>query len=253
MQEVSLMPSDVVGYEVRDRVALITIRRPEKLNAINLQVSRDLQDAWTRFEAGEERVAVITGEGEKAFSAGADMTDLPELWRAIPGVGARVEKPVIAATSGYCIGGAVVLVQMCDLCIATESTSFIYPEARVGFTGGMIAGLAGRLPHKIAMEIMLMGRPMSAARACEVGFVNRVVPNGQHVEEALAWAGELARYAPLVLRTLKRFVTDQVLPRGPSEIMAAAQRDLQVVATSEDIQEGRAAWREKRPPEYKGR
>jgi enoyl-CoA hydratase len=247
------MPSEVVGYEVRDRIALITIRRPEKANAINLQVSRDLQDAWARFEAGEERVAVITGEGEKAFSSGADITDLPELWRCIPGVGARVEKPVIAATSGYCIGGAIVLVQMCDLCIAAESTSFIYPEARLGFTGGMIAGLAGRLPHKIAMEIMLMGRPMSAARAYEVGFVNRVVPNGQHIEEALAWAAELAGHAPLVLRTLKRFVTDQVLPHGPSEIMAAVHRDLQVVATSDDIQEGRAAWREKRPPHYTGR
>lgn len=247
------MQSDVVGYEVRDRVALVTIRRPEKANAINLQVSRDLQDAWSRFESSDERVAVITGEGERAFSSGADMSDLPELWRCIPGVGARVEKPVIAATSGYCIGGAIVLVQMCDLCIAAESTSFIYPEARLGFTGGMIAGLAGRLPHKIAMEIMLMGKPLSAARAYEVGFVNRVVPNGQHVEEALAWAAELAEYAPLVLRTLKRFVTEHVLPQGPSELMAAAQRDLQIVATSEDIQEGRAAWREKRPPHYTGR
>lgn len=247
------MSSEVVGYEVRDRVALITIRRPEKANAINLQVSRDLQAAWSRFETGEERVAVIAGEGEKAFSSGADITDLPELWRCIPGVGARVEKPVIAATSGYCIGGAIVLVQMCDLCIAAESTSFIYPEARLGFTGGMIAGLAGRLPHKIAMEIMLMGKPMSAARAYEVGFVNRVVPDGRHVEEAMAWATELAGHAPLVLRTLKRFVTEQVLPHGPSEIMAAAHRDLQVVATSEDIQEGRAAWREKRPPRYTGR
>lgn len=245
--------SEVVGYEVRDRVALITIRRPDKLNAINRQVALDLQAAWARFAASDERVAVVTGEGDRAFSAGADVSDLPELWRSIPGIGAALDKPVIAATSGYCIGGAIVLVQMCDLCVATESTQFVYPEAKLGFTGGMIAGLAGRLPHKIAMEIMLLGRPLTAQRAYEVGFVNRVVPNGQHVAEALAMAAELAESAPLVMQTLKRFVTEQILPKGPSELLALATRDLQVVQTSEDIAEGRTAYREKRKPEFKGR
>ena len=245
--------SEVVGYEVRDAVALITIRRPEKLNAINKQVALDLQAAWGRFEAGEERVAVIAGEGQRAFSSGADVTDLPELWRAMPGVGAAVEKPVIAAVSGHCIGGAVVLVQLCDLCIVAENARFSYPEARMGFTGGMIAGLAARIPHKVAMEMMLMARPISGARAYEVGFANAVVPDGQHIEEALAWARELAGFAPLVLRTLKRFVNDEVLPKGPSERMALALRDLGVVQGSEDIQEGRAAFREKRTPRYTGR
>jgi len=245
--------SEVVGYEVRDRVALITIRRPDKLNAINRQVALDLQAAWVRFAASDERVAVVAGEGDRAFSAGADVSDLPELWRSIPGIGAALDKPVIAATSGYCIGGAIVLVQMCDLCVAAESTQFVYPEAKLGCTGGMIAGLAGRLPHKIAMEIMLLGRPLTAQRAYEVGFVNRVVPNGQHVTEALALAAELAESAPLVMQTLKRFVTEQILPKGPSELLALATRDLQVVQTSEDIAEGRTAYREKRKPEFKGR
>jgi enoyl-CoA hydratase/carnithine racemase len=244
---------DVVSYEVRDRVALITIRRPEKLNAINKQVALDLQQAWARFGAGDERVAVVTGEGDRAFSAGADVSDLPELWRSIPGIGAPLDKPVIAAVAGHCIGGAIVLVQMCDLCVAGENTQFSYPEARLGFTGGMIAGLAARLPHKIAMELMLLGHAMPATRAYEVGFVNRVVPSGQQVEEALVWARELASYAPLVLRTLKRFVNEQILPKGPSELMALAHRDLQVVQTSEDIAEGRAAWREKRTARFEGR
>lgn len=243
--------NDVVTYEVSDRTALITIRRPEKLNAISAGVALELQAAWERFETGEERVAVIAGEGDN-FSAGADVNDLPELWRCIPGIGAKVEKPVIAATSGYCIGGAIVLVQMCDLCIAAESTSFIYPEAKLGFTGGMIAGIAGRIPHKIAMEMMLLGRPLSARRAYEAGFVNAVVPDGQQAETAQKWAAELAEHAPLVLRTLKRFVTGQVLPQGPSELMALAHRDLQDVQTSDDIKEGRAAWREKRPPRFSG-
>jgi enoyl-CoA hydratase/carnithine racemase len=243
---------EVVSYEVRDRVALLTIRRPEKRNAINKQVALDLQAAWTRFEAGNERVAVITGEGDIAFSAGADVTDLPELWRCMPGIGARVEKPVIAATAGHCIGGAVVLVQLCDLCVAAENTRFSYPEAKLGFTGGMIAGLAGRIPHKVAMEMMLLARPIAAQRAYEVGFVNAVVPVGRQVDEALAWAEGLAGHAPLVLRTLKRFVTEQVLPKGPSELLALAQRDLLAVNTSADSAEGRAAWQERRTPEYRG-
>src|SRR5215212_8206480 len=128
---------DVVSYAVRDQVALITIRRPEKMNAINKQVALDLQQAWARFAASDERVAVVTGEGDRAFSAGADVSDLPELWRSIPGIGAELDKPVIAATSGYCIGGAIVLVQMCDVCVAAERTQFVYPEAKLGFTGGM--------------------------------------------------------------------------------------------------------------------
>jgi enoyl-CoA hydratase/carnithine racemase len=103
------------------------------------------------------------------------------------------------------------------------------------------------------MEMMLMARPMTAQRAYEVGFVNAVVPDGEQVEQALAWAAELAEHAPLVLRTLKRFVTEQVLPKGPSELMGRTMRDLGVVQTSEDIEESRAAWREKRKPHYKGR
>ena len=118
----------------------------------------------------------------------------------------------------------------------------------------MIAGLAARLPHKIAMELMLMGRPMSAPRAYEVGFVNQVVPN-RAADRGGAGLGapNWPIYAPLVLRTLKRFVNEQVLPKGPSELMALANRDLQAVQTSEDIAEGRAAFREKRPAQFKGR
>ena len=243
---------EVVSYEARGRVALITLRRPEKRNAINGQMARDLQAAWQRFEAEAEIVAVITGEGH-SFSSGADVLDPPELWRCMPGIATKVEKPVIAAVSGYCVGGAIVLAQFCDLCLAAETAQFIYPEARLGFTGGMIAGIAARLPHKIAMELMLMGKPISAQRAYEFGFVNKVVPDEQLLDEALAWADELSTYAPLVMRTLKRFVNESVLAKGPSELMAIANRDLGIVRESEDGQEGRQAFREKRRAVYQGR
>src|SRR4029079_4134401 len=97
-------------------------------------------------------------------------------------------------------------------------TKFSYPEAKLGFTGGIISALPSRIPHKIAMELIMMCRPMDAQRAYEVGMVNKLVPAGKHVEEAVAWGTELADFAPLVLQTIKRFVTETVLPKGPSEL-----------------------------------
>jgi enoyl-CoA hydratase/carnithine racemase len=169
----------------------------------------------------------------------------------MPGLGGSLDKPVIAAIQGYCIGGAYILVQFCDLAVAADNTVFIYPEAQVGFTGGLIAGCAVRIPHKIAMEFMLLGQNLSAQRAYEVGMVNKVVPLGQQLEAAMEYANILANSAPLVLKTIKGFV-NQTIPKGPSELSALARRELLTVSTSEDGAEGRAAFREKRTPEFKG-
>ena len=136
-------------------------------------------------------MAILTAAGDRAFTSGADVTDLPELWRAIPGVGFQTDKPIIAATSGWCVGGGVVMVMMCDLMVSTEDTIFYYPEAKLGVTGGMISSLVSRMPHKLAMEMMLLCSKVPARRAYEVGFVNRVVANGQHETEALAMAEQM--------------------------------------------------------------
>lgn len=245
--------TDVLNITQHGRVTLFTLNRPDKLNAINRQMALDLQRAFAEFDASDQRVAVIAGSGERAFSSGADVSDLPELWRCIPTVGITTEKPVICAVQGWCVGGAFVMAALADLCVAAEGTRFSYPEARIGLTGGMIAGLAGRIPHKVAMEVMLLGRPLSARRAYEVGLINEVVPDGKQVETALAMAEELAGMAPLVLATLKRFVTEEVLARSPSERMARTLRDLAVVRESADIKEGVAAAKEKRPPVFLGR
>ena len=234
-------------------VTLFTINKPNKRNAICSQTAVELQTAFAAFDASNQRVAVITGSGDIAFTSGADVNDVPELWRCIPSAGIATEKPVIGAVGGWCVGGGVVLAAMCDLLVVAENAKFSYPEAKLGLTHGMIATLAGRLPHKVAMEIILLGTTLQANRAYEVGFANRVVPTGQQVQSALEMAGELAVMAPLVLRTLKRFVIDSVLPISPSEQFARAKRDLEIVANSEDFQEGLAAFEQKRTPVFKGR
>lgn len=242
----------VVTTEERGPVSIIRINRPEKRNAISSGVAVGLQQAFQAFDASHQRVAILSAVGDRAFTSGADVTDLPELWRAIPTVGFQTDKPVIAATSGWCVGGGIVMVMMCDLMVSTEDTIFYYPEAKLGITGGMISSLVSRMPHKLAMEMMLLGTKIGAQRAYDVGFVNRVVPNGQHETEALAMANELLDSAPLVIGALKRLAAE-VLPVGPVERMVAVSQTLGRVRTSEDTHEGIRAYRERRKPNFRGR
>jgi enoyl-CoA hydratase len=241
----------VVQVETKGSVSIIRINQPEKLNAVSSRVAIELQDAFTAFDHSEQRVAILSSVGERAFCAGADVTDLPELWRCIPGVGFRTEKPIIAATTGWCVGGGIVMVMMCDMMVSTQNTVFYYPEAKLGLTGGMISSLVSRMPHKLAMEVMLLGTKVTAQRAYDVGFVNRVVPDGQHEAEAMAMAEELLGSAPLVIATLKRLVND-ILPTGPVERMARLQIEMATVRNSADLKEGLAAKREKRAPRFVG-
>jgi enoyl-CoA hydratase len=245
--------SSVVTVEQKGPVSIIRIARPDRMNAISSAVAVELQKAFQEFDRSEQRVAILSSVGDRAFSAGADVNDLPELWRCIPNVGFRTDKPIIAATTGWCVGGGIVVVMMCDLMVSTQSTQFYYPEAKLGLTGGMISSLVTRMPHKIAMEVMLLGAKVSAQRAYDVGFVNRLVPNGQHEEAALGMANELVGAAPLVIGTLKHFVNDLILPNGPVERMVATSIDIARVRNSEDLKEGLAAYKEKREPKFAGR
>lgn len=242
-----------VTTEHRGPISIIRINRPERLNAINQAVAVEMQRAFQAFDADDnQRVAILSGTGDRAFTSGADVSDLPELWRAIPNVGFKTDKPIIAATSGWVIGGGIVIVMMCDLMVSTESTTFYYPEARLGTTAGGISSLVARMPHKLAMEIMLLGTKVPAQRAYDVGFVNRVVPNGQHETEALAMAEQLLDSAPLVIGALKRLVAE-VMPVGPIEHMVETAQTLARVKQSADMQEGIQAYKEKRKPVFRGR
>ena len=244
---------EFIQVENKDNgVTIITLNRPEKKNALNKKLIEELQDAFMTFDADNDRlVAVLTGAGNDAFSAGADLNDMPELWRGIPNVGSQTDKPVIAAVSGWCIGGAMVMAMMADMIVASESAKFYYPEAKVGFTGGIISGLVNRLPYHVAMEVILLCRTLEADRAYQLGFVNEVVPVGKQVEAAVAMADELATMAPLIHRTLKSFINDDVVRRSPSEQMARTLHKLNKLE-GYDKNEGFAAFREGRKPVFRG-
>ena len=240
-----------VTYESRDGVAILTLRGPKDLNILTHDMVDALAAAWHRFNASDDAVAILTGGGERAFSVGANLADPPDLWKFVPGIGVPVEKPVIAAVNGICVGGAAVLVQFCDLCIMSEEAKFTYPEAKVGLSGGLITSLAARIPHKVAMEFIYGLADMDAARAYEVGMVNKVVPKAEVMDAAMAYALELRDSAPLVLTMVKRFV-GEVMAKGPSERAGISLAQTRAVFGSDDFAEGAAAFTDKRDPKFTG-
>ena len=243
---------DAVTYKSSGHVATITMNKPDRMNRLDAEIIDALHHSWKRFMATDgERVAVIAGNG-RAFSAGADLHAIPhDLYRAIPGVGVPVDKPVVAAVQGWCVGGGMVLTTMCDLMVAADDAMFSYPEVKIGFSGGLISNLASRIPHKIAMELLLTGKPITAQRAYEVGYVNKLAPTDEVLAAAMVFAEGIAAQAPLPSRMLKRF-TAEALPKGPTEQAGIARVQVEAINNSTDGEEGIAAFMEKRPPIFKG-
>ncbi len=242
-----------VLYESNEGIALITIDRADKRNAINPAVAQGLTDAWVRFAESDDLVAILTGAGNDAFCVGADLKDLPgEVWQALPNFAVPCDKPIIAAVSGYVIGAGASMALYSDIVIASESASFIYPEAKVGMFQGIMGGFPKKMPFGVGLEWTTTGEPMSAQRAYEIGFVNKLTPVGEQVNEAMALARKIAVNAPLVVRTMKRLALE-TLPRSPMDEFYPQKRRLEAIAQSQDAQEGVNAFKEKRPPRFQGR
>lgn len=239
----------LISYESKNGIAHIRLCRADRRNALNTEMSASLHAAWQCFENGSDRVALLTAEGDH-FCAGVDLSDAsPQAWKGVPNVGVRLSKPLVVATSGWVVGAGFTLTMMSDICIADDTTRFLFPEAKAGIFGGITASLVSRIPHKIAMEFLMMAEPLAAQRAYEVGMINRVVEKGTHREAALEYAEKLTRLSPAVLKTIKRAVA-RTLPRSPAETAYPDMGELNDLMTGPDAIEGVAAFKEKREPRF---
>lgn len=254
------------------RVLVVVLDRP-KVNAIELETSRKLGEAFVMLRDDPDlSVGIITGAGEKIFSAGWDLkavgsgemqTDnwweddygpggfagLTELW--------DLNKPVIAALNGIVIGGGFELALACDLMIAAEHVTFSLPELPLGMVpdAGAIQRLHRRLPYNKAMEMYLLGQRMSAQDAAAYGLVNKVVPKDQLMETAMAWANQLAEVAPLALQSVKellRAIERDTIQDAFETMRTADLPNYRQMLKSEDVQEGVSAFVEKRDVKFKG-
>jgi crotonobetainyl-CoA hydratase len=249
-------------------VLVITLNRPGAMNAANAEVSTQVGEAIEEAEKDlAVRAIVLTGAGDRAFCAGADLKvlargedvtapDHPE-WGFAGYVRHPVSKPTIAAVNGFALGGGTELALASDLVVAAESASFGLPEVRRGLfaAAGGVFRLPGQIPRKIAMEMMFTGEPVSAARALALGLVNQVVPDGLALEAALALAGRISANAPLAVQASKRLATGLAAGAIAGEEMAWQQnhRELAAIFASEDMREGTRAFAEKRPPVWRDR
>ncbi len=241
-------------YESKDGIALITINRAEARNAINNDVVQGLQQAWLRFaQDAADRVAVLVSAGDAAFTAGADLKDMPrDIWLSMPNLSVPTDKPIICAVNGFAVGAGSTIVMLADMAVAEEQAQFIYPEAKIGAFAGVMAGFPPRMQYKAGLEWLMTGDPMTAQRAYEIGLVNRIVPKGQAKTVALEIAAKIANNAPLVVQAMKS-IARNTLPKSPTEQYYPQRRMLEGIANSEDIKEGVRSFKEKRAPRFKGR
>lgn len=253
--------NDAVTYELRGPVAWLTINRPEARNALNKAVRDGLFGGVRRFNDDDgAKVLVLTGAGDKAFCAGGDLKEMASDSLTVPppdflpqfGRNIQVDKPTIAAVNGIAYAGGFLLAQSCDLCVAVDTARFAITEVKVGRGAPWAAPLPWMIPPRIAMQILLTGDPIDAARAREIGLVNEVVPAAELAEATQQLAERIAANAPLSVRAVKKTV--RLVAEYPlADAYTEADRIWEPVYLSEDAQEGPAAFRDKRTPAWKGR
>ena len=257
------MPYETILVEQRGRVTLVTLNRPQALNALNGQVLADLLAAMAAFDADPgQGCAVVTGSA-KAFAAGADIKEMQaqgfaEMYGSNFFAGweqfARTRKPVIAAVAGYALGGGCELAMMCDFILAADTAKFGQPEIKLAVAPGM--GGSQRLTRAVgkakAMEMCLTGRMMDAAEAERAGLVSRVIPAAELVDEALKVAAQIAAMAPLAAKAVKEMV-DAAFEQPLTQGIRFERRLFHGLFGTEDQKEGMTAFMEKRAGAWVGR
>lgn len=257
-----------VRTERRDHVLLVTLDRPEARNAVNGEVSTLLGNALHEADTDPEiRVVVITGAGERSFCAGADLKAISRGEDIFPVENRRwgfagmmqqyVSVPVIAAVNGTALGGGCEIALACDLVVAADHAVFGLPEVRRGLiaAAGGAFRLPAQLPHRVAMEMMLTGEPITAGRALDLHLINHVVPADRLLDTALELAGTIAANAPLAVQGTKRVALGITDGGRPAEVDQWKVNDTEMITvmTSEDAAEGPRAFAEKRAPVWKAR
>ena len=249
--------------ETRGRVGLVTLNRPEAMNALNHTLTRELMDALEAFDNDDAIGAMVITGNQKAFAAGADIKEMADktvqqMYDNDPiaqfGRIRTIRKPVIAAVSGWALGGGCEIALSCDMVIASETAKFGQPEITIGVIPG--AGGTQRLPRAvgkaIAMEMVLNNRTLSAADALQFGLINRIVPVEAYLDEALKLAEEVASRAPVAIRSAKKIV-NQAYERFLGDALTEEKKDFYNLFTTEDQKEGMRAFAEKRKPQWKGK
>ncbi len=249
--------------ERNEQIGVVTLNRPKELNALNFSLVGELADALEEFDRDQTiRCIVITGAGEKAFAAGADIKEMSDkspidmmvgrfdAWERVR----RIRTPMIAAVGGYALGGGCELAMHCDMIVASENARFGQPEILLGIIPG--AGGTQRLARTLgkyrAMEIVLTGAQISAQEMANLGLVNRVVPKGEHLSEAMKLAQTIAAQPPIAIRLAKESVLaafETSLEAG----LAVERKNFFLLFATEDKREGMQAFMEKRKAAFQGR
>lgn len=249
-------------YEKNGKIAVMTINRPEAMNAFTADMLRGMDAAFADFNDDDDLwVAILTATGDKAFSSGMDLKEAIPMLQSGDEMGyedhtkrpfSDVFKPILAAVNGFCIAGGMEFLQGTDIRIAAEHATFGLGEVRWGIipTGGSHIRLPRQIPWAIAMQLLLTGKPIDAKRAYDIGLVNEVVPADQLMPAAMKWAETICKNGPFAVRTAKEIAVRALgLESGFVLEKALGAR----VLASEDAKEGPRAFAEKRAPNFKGR
>ncbi|WP_341840630.1 enoyl-CoA hydratase-related protein [Chitinophaga caseinilytica] len=253
----------IVSPQERPHIAYVQLNRPKELNALNLQLMQELRDALQLLDADDNVRCIVLGGNEKAFAAGADIKQMAgrsaidmynvdqfTIWDGIK----KVRTPIIAAVSGFALGGGCELAMLCDMIVASESAKFGQPEIKIGVMPG--AGGTQRLTRAVgkalAMEMVLTGKFISATEALQAGLINRIAPVELYLEEAFRLAAEVAKQSPLAVKMAKESVLrafDSTLEEG----LHFERKNFYLLFASEDQKEGMKAFMEKREPVFTGK
>lgn len=259
------MAYEFIKTEQRGNILLVTLNRPEVYNAVHRPMHDELADCWDKFAAAEDQwVAVLTGAGDKAFTAGNDLKYTAQSGdrRGLPptgfsGLSSRfdLEKPIIAAVNGFAMGGGFETALSCDAIIASDQAKFALPEVKVGFIASAsgIQRLSRYIGRLAAQELMFSGRTIDAAEALALGCVNEVVPHAELMDRAMGKAREIASVSPSSVKATKRILNAMAVAEGLPESLEYSRVVQGDLFKTEDFHEGVNAFVEKRKPNWKNR